>query len=107
MIFESAKKLINKEDNTISDELIYHWCATIESRLNLRLGTSGLPLEFEHIAVEACIELFRRYSYEGISSENDGGLSVSFVEDILNKYSKEISAYKTKNGTGGGMVKFL
>lgn len=107
MIFESAKKLIKEEDSTISDELIYHWCATVESRLNLRLGTNDLPIEFEHIAVEACIELFRRYSYEGISAENDGGLSVSFVEDILNKYANEISAYKAMNGTGGGTVKFL
>lgn len=107
MLFDSVKRLITEEDSTISDERIYHWCCTVESRLNLRLGTSELPLAFEHIAVEACIELFRRYSYEGISTENDGGLSVSFVEDILNKYASEISAYKAKSGTGSGVVKFL
>lgn len=107
MIFEEVKKLINEEDNTISDERIFHWCSTVESRLNLRLGTNVLPFQFEHIAIEASIELFRRYSYEGISTENDGGLSVSFVEDILNKYASEISAYKAINGTGGGTVKFL
>ena len=79
----------------------------MQSSRTLRLGTRDLPLAFEHIAVEACIELFRRYSYEGISTENDGGLSVSVVEDILNKYASEISAYKAKSGTGSGVVKFL
>ncbi len=107
MIFESVKKLINEEDSTVSDERIYLWCGIIESRLNLRLGTDSLPQEFIHIAIDACIKLFRRYSYEGISTENDGGLSVSFVEDILNEYAKEISAYKFEKGTGGGTVKFL
>lgn len=107
MIFDSVKKLIMEEDSTISDERIYHWCCTVESRLNLRLGTDSLPQEFIHIAVDACIKLFRRYSYEGISTENDGGLSVSFVEDILNEYAKEISAYKFEKGTGGRTVKFL
>lgn len=107
MIFKSVKELINEEDSTISDERIFHWCKTVESRLNLRLGTNELPYEFEHIAIEACLELFRRYYYEGISSENDGGLSVSFVEDILNKYSDEINAYKISKGTGLGKAKFL
>lgn len=107
MIFKSVKELINEEDTTISDERISHWCNTVESRLNLRLGTTDLPFEFKYIAIETCLELFRRYYYEGISSENDGGLSVSFVEDILNKYASEISAYKAKNGTGSGVVKFL
>ena len=107
MIFESVKKPINEEDSTVSDERIYLWCGITESRLNLRLGTDSLPQEFIHIAIDACIKLFRRYSYEGISTENDGGLSVSFVEDILNEYTKEISAYKFEKGTGGGTVKFL
>lgn len=107
MIFESVKRLINEEDCTVSDERIYHWCGIIESRLCLRLGTSSLPQEFIHIAAQACIKLFRRYSYEGVSSESDGGLSVSFADDILSEYSDEISAYKAKHGTGGGTVKFL
>lgn len=107
MIIDTVRALIKEEDGTISDERILHWINTVESRLKLRLGTSILPDAFEHIAVEACIELFRRYSYEGISSENDGGLSVSFVEDILNKYAGEINAYKAQNGTRFGKVKFL
>lgn len=107
MIFEHVKKLISEEDVAISDERIYHWCSIVESRLCLRLGTERLPQQFVQIAVEACIKLFRRYYYEGISSENDGGLSVSFVEDILSEYSADISAYKTQTGTNGGTVRFL
>lgn len=107
MMFKDVKSLINEEDTTISDERILHWCHTVESRLCLRLGTTDLPFEFKHIAIEACLELFRRYYYEGISSENDGGLSVSFVEDILNKYDDEINAYKISKGTGLGKAKFL
>lgn len=107
MIFKDVKSLINEEDTTISDERISHWCNTVESRLNLRLGTTDLPFEFKYIAIETCLELFRRYYYEGISSENDGGLSVSFVEDVLNKYSDEINAYKISKGTGLGKAKFL
>ena len=71
------------------------------------LASNSLPPVFIHIAIDACIKLFRLYSYEGISTENDGGLYVSFVEDILNEYTKEISAYKFEKGTGGGTVKFL
>lgn len=107
MIFEHVKKLISEEDVAISDERIYHWCSIVESRLCLRLGTDSLPQQFIQIAVEACIKLFRRYYYEGISSENDGGLSVSFVEDILSEYSADISAYKVREGTNGGTVRFL
>lgn len=107
MIFEQVKKLIAEEDSTISNDRIHHWCAIVESRLCLRLGADSLPANFIQIAVEICIKLFRRYYYEGISNENDGGLSVSFVEDILSEYSADISAYKIRKGTNGGTVRFL
>lgn len=100
MIEETVKKLIEEENGSISEVGLYQLCGNIVSRMCLRLGTEELPPEFNHIAVDACIKLYRRRYYEGISSENCGGLSVSFVEDLLNEYSKEVEMYKEMNAKG-------
>ena len=48
---------------------------------------------FESIIVDAAVKLYRRNEYEGISSESDEGLTVSFVDDCLAEYSDEFDAF--------------
>jgi hypothetical protein len=95
-------------DKTVIGEL----AQTVLDRLCIRLGVTSdtFPSSFVSIAVDASVKLYRRRFYEGISSENVSNLSDSFVEDILNEYSEEISTFRNNstNGIGSGkVVRFL
>lgn len=85
------------EGDKISDERLNEYIKLIEDRLCIRLETSRLPNEFNSICVDAVVKMHRRFYYEGISSENDGGISVSFADDVLSEYSDEIQKYKSRN----------
>lgn len=80
-----------KYDETIMDEINQ----TVTDRLCLRLGVTerSLPLLFESVIVDACVKVWRRKYYEGISSEGAGGLSTTFVDDVLAEYNDEITAW--------------
>lgn len=87
---------------------------TVTDRLSLRLGLSEpdtLPALLYSVGVDASIKAFRRRYYEGIKSETEGGLSTSFVEDILDEYASEIKGYiasaKPEDLGGTGVVRFL
>lgn len=103
-VLEQARNLLEEEEITPSEAWLRHWSSTVCSRLCLRLHEQRLPDMFASIAVDAVIKLYRRYYYEGVSSESDGGVSVNFVEDVLNEYASEISEYNQKNSSG---VQFL
>lgn len=66
---------------------------TVSDRLCIRLGTDKLPKKFYTICADAVVKMHRRFCYEGISSENDGGITVSFADDVLSEYEREISEY--------------
>ena len=68
----------------------------ITDRLCLRLNEETLPREFEAIASDATVKLFRRVMFEGISSEGTDGITTSFVADVLAEYDAEIAAYKER-----------
>lgn len=85
------------EGDKISDERLNEYIKLIEDRLCIRLETSRLPSEFYSICVDAVVKMHRRFYYEGISSENDGGISVSFADDVLSEYTDEIQKYKSRN----------
>lgn len=76
---------------------------TVSDRLCIRLGTDELPQTFYTICADAVVKMHRRFCYEGVSSENDGGITVSFTDNILSEYEKEISDYISK----GRRVRFL
>lgn len=103
-VLEQARRLLDEEEITPSEAWLRHWSSTVCSRLCLRLHEQHLPDMFVSVAVDAVIKLYRRYFYEGVSSESDGGVSVNFVEDILNEYAAEISEYNQRNSAG---VQFL
>ena len=89
-------------DTALLQELI----STASDRLCIRLGEDSLPALFESICVGAVVKMYRRMYYEGISSENGGNLSTSFVEDILNEYTEEIDGWNSRkaNTSGSGKV---
>lgn len=89
------------EGETVSDEVLSELIQTITDRLILRLGASDLPETFNSIVVDATVKMYRRLYYEGISSENVSNLSTSFIEDILNEYSSEISTWKEQQANSG------
>lgn len=86
-----------QEDEGYKETLIKEYISTVVDRLCIRLGAERLPESFQSIAVDAVIKMHRRSFYEGIQSENDGGASVSFVDDILNEYRTEIEQYNRSN----------
>ena len=104
-VLEQARNLLEEEEITPSEAWLRHWSrSTVCACLCLRSHERRLPDMFVSIAVDAVIKLYRRYFYEGVSSESDGGVSVNYVEDILNEYASEISEYNQKNSSG---VQFL
>lgn len=88
---------IRLEGEKISDARLNEYIETVTDRLCVRLGTDELPKRFESVCADAVVKMHRRFYYEGISSENDGGISVSFADDILSEYSAEIEDYKNSN----------
>lgn len=97
-------------EDTVSDEILEEYIATVSDRLLLRLGAETLPVPFESICVDAVVKMYRRTYYEGISSEGVAELSTSFVENILAEYSDEIGEWKNSHANISGTgrtVRFL
>lgn len=95
-IFERVERRL-QDDESFKETLIKEYISTVVDRLCIRLNVTELPQPFYSVAVDAVIKMHRRSFYEGIQSENDGGASVSFVDDILNEYQAEIAQYNRSN----------
>lgn len=98
----------------VIDELI----KTTQDRILLRAGVflkSGetiFPPELESIVVDVTVALYNRHEleHEGIDSEGIDSMSISFVDDLLAKYDRELSNYvanREKVKDTGEKVKFL
>lgn len=83
-------------------------CDLAETRICLRVRTQTIPEILEPIAADIAVKLWRRLSYEGISSEGADRISTSFVEDILAEYEPELKAYldSTEQTAGSRKIKF-
>lgn len=92
-IINRVKALLDGEE--YNEKRLNEYVDIVVDRLCLRLGEETLPRQWETIAAQCVIKLHRRYYYEGISTENDGGISVNFVDDILSEYQTDISSYKS------------
>ena len=103
-ILERVKVRLSGE--TVEDGQLQEMIQTVSDRLCIRLGEDSLPALFESICVDAVVKMYRRMYYEGISSENGGNLSTSFVEDVLNEYAEEIEGWNSRkaNTSGSGKV---
>ncbi len=97
-------------ESLIDEPFLLDASLTIIDRLNLRLGTEYLPVEFKSIAVDAVIKVWRRKYYEGIESERIDIINTSFVDNILDEYREEIYAYindDDKESSRKNVVEFL
>ncbi len=93
MLIDRVRARLQDED--ISEDLLSEYIDTVSDRLCMRLGgLDDLPSQFNSICVDATVKMYRRRFYEGINSENDEGLNVSFVDDVLAEYNSEIESYK-------------
>lgn len=83
-------------------------CDLAETRICLRVRTQTLPEILEPIAADIVVKLWRRLSYEGISSEGADKISTSFVEDILAEYEPDLQAYQDAmdQETGSRKIRF-
>lgn len=100
-VFERVRLILADEE--YSESRIRQYIDTISARLCLRLGVDTLPLLFQPVCADAAVKMHRRYYYEGVSSETDGSVSSSFVDDVLAEYESDIQSYKD----GHGVVRFL
>lgn len=94
------------DEITLNENFILDLMLTIEDRLNLRLGTIILPLQFESILVDAVVKMYRRKYYEGIVQERIETLDIRFVDDILDEYSVEIESY-LNSSSKKNVVRFI
>lgn len=84
-------------------------CDLANVRICLRIREPTLPTLIEPIAADAVVKMWRRWNYEGISSEGDDSMNTSFVEDILAEYADEFQAYIDQKSIEAGkrVVRFL
>lgn len=107
-----ADELLERIHNRIKDEsatieTLSEIAQTVSDRVCLRLGTTSVPDLFNSIVVDASVKLYRRTYYEGVSSENDDGITTSFVNDILEEYNAEFEQYKQSQSATANVIKFL
>lgn len=91
-----------------TDEVIEEMLRTVSDRLRIRLECCQIPYVAESIVVDATIKALRMMGFEGSRSESDadgGSFSVSFIDDVLDAYEKDIAALKRTVHKSG--VKFL
>ena len=85
---------------------------TILDRVCLRIGVDeeGFPSILHSIVVDATVKAWRRRYYEGITTEKAGGITDSFVSDVLAEYAEELTRWTqthADDSTAGKVVRFL
>lgn len=100
-MIEAVKERIKKrmDGEEINDTIMDEINQTVTDRLCLRLGVEedDFPSLFHSIAVDACIKLWRKRYYEGISTEGAANISTAFVDDVLSEYVGEIAQWRDDN----------
>lgn len=108
-LFERVKKRLSGEPLTDSDNKISELCDLASVRICLRVREPSLPELLEPIAADAVVKMWRRWNYEGISSESADTITTSFVQDVLAEYDDEFQAYieQKENKSGAKVVRFI
>lgn len=94
-------------DDTVTDDILNEYIQTLEDRICLRLNEDKVPKVFYSIIVDASVKMYRRLWFEGESSENDDGVTTSFVEDVLSEYNAEFAQYLENQKHKAKVVKFI
>lgn len=91
------------------DEMIEEVITTIKDRILLRLlplDLSDVPTQLESVVVSVGIAELNRAEHdnEGVKSENIGGWSISFIEDMLSTYENDIDLFRQYQMEKEGLV---
>lgn len=97
------------EPGSENASVLQELCDLATVRICLRIREPTLPELLEPIAADVVVKLWRRWNYEGISSESGESISTSFVEDVLAEYDDEFKAYVNQKAADSGKraVRFL
>lgn len=112
-LLERVQVRLAGEPDADKGESLRELCDLASVRICLRVREPTLPALLEPIAADVVVKLWRRWNYEGITSESvsesGGTLSTSFVEDVLAEYDDEFSAYvdQQKADSGRKKIRFL
>lgn len=108
-LLERVQVRLAGEPDTDKGESLQELCDLASVRICLRVREPTLPDLLEPIAADVVVKLWRRWNYEGITSESGGTLSTSFVENVLAEYDDEFSAYvdQQKADSGRKKIRFL
>lgn len=96
---------LQHDTNQYCASILREICDLAETRICLRVRTQTLPEILEPIVADIVVKLWRRLSYEGISSEGADKISTSFVEDILAEYETDLKAYRDSMDEETGIKK--
>ena len=101
-LLERVQVRLAGEPKTDQTEQLQELCDLASVRICLRVREPTLSDLLEPIAADAVVKLWRRWNYEGISSENGDTISTSFVEDVLAEYDDEVAAYAEQQDKTNG-----
>lgn len=104
-LLERVQVRLDGEPVADQEQRLRELCDLAGVRICLRIREPTLPELLEPIAADVVVKLWRRWNYEGISSENGGTLSTSFVEDVLAEYDDEFAAYVEQQAAQNGRRK--
>ena len=108
MIVDRIKIRLEGEEVQPTDALLAEMTQTATDRVCLRMGVDTMPAAFESIAVDVVVKMFRRQSFEGISSEGvSGTINTSFVDNVLKEYDAEFERFLDSKKNGRRVVRFL
>lgn len=108
-MLDSVKLLLGIKDNE-SDELLELLIEFAESKLRAYLpqSISTIPYDLEYIVTELTISRFNRLGNEAMSSYSQEGESITYSDDDIKPYLKDIQAWVSNNeNKAEGMVVFL
>ncbi|ERL09850.1 phage gp6-like head-tail connector protein [Olsenella profusa] len=94
-VLDRVKARLDAWEDVPSDEWLAEAVQSVSDRVCLRAGVARLPALAESIVVDATVKAVNRRFDEGITSESEGQgdvMSVTFVDDLLSEYDRELSA---------------
>lgn len=94
-VLDRVKARLDAWEDVPSDAWLAEAVQTLSDRVCLRCGVAALPPMAESIVADATVKAVNRRFDEGVASESEGQgstMSLSFVDDLLSEYDRELSA---------------
>ena len=94
-VLDRVKARLDAWEDVPSDAWLAEAVQTLSDRVCLRCGVAALPPMAESIVADATVKAVNRRFDAGVASESEGQggtMSLSFVDDLLSEYDRELSA---------------